>query len=69
MVNRLKLTLEQAEYTALVKMALGELRSPADQVRFILREEAQRRGLLPADAPAINSDAAQLQGVSNAAPN
>jgi hypothetical protein len=46
MVNRLKLTLEQAEYSALVKAALAELRNPADQARYIVRQELQRRGLL-----------------------
>lgn len=46
MVNRLKLTLEQDEYSALLKMALEELRNPSDQARFIIREEALQRGLL-----------------------
>ena len=45
-VNRLKLSLEQAEYAALLKMAGDELRTPIDQARFILRQELERRGLL-----------------------
>jgi len=45
-VTRLKLPLEQAEYTALMKIAGDELRNPVDQVRFILRRELVQRGLL-----------------------
>lgn len=47
MVNRLTITLEQPEYSALLKVAMSELRAPQDQVRFILRRELERRGLLP----------------------
>lgn len=50
MVNRLTVTLEQPEYTALLEIADKELRNPADQVRFVLRQELERRGLLPAAA-------------------
>jgi len=46
MITRLKLSLEQAEYLALVKIAENELRNPIDQARFILRQELERRGLL-----------------------
>jgi hypothetical protein len=45
-VTRLKLPLEQAEFSALVKVAGVEMRSPSDQARFILRQELERRGLL-----------------------
>jgi hypothetical protein len=38
-VTRLKLPLEQAEYSALMKVASDELRNPTDQARFILRQE------------------------------
>ena len=47
MVNRLTVTLEQPEYAALLDVAIAELRSPADQVRYILRQELERRRLLP----------------------
>lgn len=46
MVNRVTLTLEQSEYSALLEMAMQELRNPSDQARFIIREEAQQRGLI-----------------------
>ena len=45
-VIRLKLPLEQAEYSALLRAASDELRDPVDQVHFILRQELQRHGLL-----------------------
>ena len=45
-VTRIKIPLEQAEYSALLKAALSEMRNPADQARFILRQELERRGLL-----------------------
>lgn len=47
MVNRIKLTLEQPEYSALLKVARAELRTPDAQARHILRRELERRGLLP----------------------
>ena len=49
MVNRLTLTLEQPEYSALLKIAIAELRNPPDQVRYLLRQELERRGLLSTD--------------------
>ncbi len=51
MVSRLKILLEQDELNALLEMARGELRPPDEQVRFILRQELQRRGLLPVTDP------------------
>ena len=59
-VTRLKLPLEQAEYTALLKIAGDELRNPIDQARFILRQELARRGLLVIETQA---DPAPLAGV------
>jgi len=52
MVSRVKLALEQSEYTALLKMAMSELRGPADQARHIVRQELMRRGYLSADTSA-----------------
>ena len=47
MINRLKLALDHIEYSALVEVALKELRNPTDQARYIVRQELVRRGLLP----------------------
>ena len=55
-IARLKLPLEQAEFSALSKVAERELRSPVDQARFMLRQELERCGLLqsePAALPAV----------------
>ena len=49
MVTRLRLTLEQTEYSALLALASSELRNPSDQARHIIRETLQQSGLLDAD--------------------
>jgi len=46
MVNRIIVTLEQPEYVALLDLAVDELRSPRDQLRYLLRKELDRLGLL-----------------------
>lgn len=44
MVTRLTVALEQPEYSALLEVASRELRTPADQLRYILlRELAEYR--------------------------
>ncbi len=48
---RLKLCLEKAEYSALLQIAMVELRNPTDQAHFILRQDLERRGLLPGSEP------------------
>ena len=60
MVNRLTVTLPQPEYSALLQVARDELRNPPDQVRAILRQELERRGLLQ---PADQHGEAQPEGV------
>ncbi len=46
MLNPLKVFFEQPEYSALIRLAEQELRSPADQVRLLVRLELIQRGLL-----------------------
>lgn len=48
MVTRVKVALDQPEYSALLRLAIDELRDPPDQLRHILRQELERRGLWPA---------------------
>ena len=43
MTNRIVVTLEQQEFSALLKLAEADLRSPADELRFVLRLEIERR--------------------------
>jgi hypothetical protein len=58
MINRIKLTLEQPEYSALLEASLQELRNPADQARYIIRQELERRGLLP-EATAVKGGSSE----------
>jgi hypothetical protein len=59
MINRIRIILEQPEYSALIQLSAQEIRTPADQVVVIVRNELVRRGLLPADklpyGPDLNS--------------
>jgi hypothetical protein len=49
MPGRIVLTLDAREKGALNTLAKQELREPREQARFILRQELERRGLLPDD--------------------
>lgn len=54
MIVRIKIPMEQIEYSALLDAAASELRDPVSQARFFIREELTRRGLLTQqDAPVI----------------
>lgn len=48
---RLNVYLTTLESEALFKMSATEMRLPRDQVRLILRQEMERRGLLVAEEP------------------
>jgi len=54
MLNSLKILLEQPEYSALIRLSEREMRTPADQVRLILRQELVRRGLLQDTLPNLS---------------
>jgi hypothetical protein len=43
---RLQVVLDPAEADALARWAASELRDPRDQLRLVLRQELERRGLL-----------------------
>lgn len=45
---RVSVPLDTSELTALVQMAKIDCRHPREQMRYLLREAAQARGLLPA---------------------
>ncbi len=49
MTTRLMVTLTDGESDALTRMADEELRDPREQMRYLLRGEACRRGLLGSD--------------------
>ena len=54
MLNCLKVLLEQPEYSALIRLSERKMRTPADQVRLIVRLELVRRGLLQDTLPNLN---------------
>ena len=43
---RIVISLERSEARALLEMAMAECREPRQQLRYLLRREARRRGLL-----------------------
>jgi hypothetical protein len=47
---RISVTLERSELNALVDMAAADCRHPREQARYLIRQEAARRGLLAAEA-------------------
>jgi len=51
------------EARALRKLAYLELRTPRDQVRFMLRQELTRRGLLPVAKAAADDSTTTSAGV------
>jgi hypothetical protein len=50
MVVRIRLSIDQEMYSALSQLALSEERSPEGQLRYMLRDELIRRGLLHEDS-------------------
>lgn len=46
MLNRITVFIEEDERVALEKLAKQEMRGLRDQIRFVLREVIQQRGLL-----------------------
>jgi hypothetical protein len=56
---RVVVTLGRIEQEALVKLALSEVRTPRDQARYILRQELERRGLLPKETQARSASVGQ----------
>lgn len=52
--TRLTVLLSGEERTALVKLAESELRDPRNQIRLILRQELESRGLLSAERPPLS---------------
>jgi hypothetical protein len=46
---RVNVPLDTSELTALVQMAKTDCRHPREQMRYLLREEAYKRGILPSE--------------------
>ncbi len=61
---RINVPLDMSELEALIQIARSECRDPREQLRFLLRNEARRRGLL------VLEEFVERQQVTNyAAPN
>jgi len=43
---RTKISLSREEYSAIIKLAVDDLRSLDDEIRYLLRCELERRGLI-----------------------
>jgi hypothetical protein len=50
MINRIKVLLPQIEYSGLLELADEDLRTPNEQLRFLLRQELVRRKRMNLDA-------------------
>lgn len=48
MRTRIQIALDAAERSGLIRLAEKEMRDPRDQLKLILRQELERRGLWPA---------------------
>ncbi len=59
MQQRISVTLSPSEVTALIADARANFRHPREHLRFILRRELERRGLLPPDGGATDERPAQ----------
>lgn len=47
-MQRISITLDSEETAALILSARADYRHPREQLRYIMRRELERRGLLPA---------------------
>ena len=54
---RLQVVLDSTEADLLARWAANDLRDPRDQLRWILRRELERRGLLPDNEKSADGDA------------
>ncbi len=61
MLRRLTITFTQEEREALARLAQADVRPPKEQLRFLIRSEAEKRGLWPI-APAPRSAPAETAG-------
>jgi hypothetical protein len=64
---RYLISLEPEEANVLYELAASEMRDPRDQIRFILRMELERRGLLVTQTNDPVEPVTQACGVQNGA--
>ena len=61
MITRLTISFTPAEREALRSMAEIDFRPPKDQLRYLLCQEARKRGLLPSVDCPVESQASALE--------
>jgi hypothetical protein len=66
MYTRMTVTFAEEERKALQAMAERDFRYPKEQLRYLLRAEAERRGLLPATEQPRTETKETADAVSNA---
>jgi len=64
-IVRLKIALDQVEYSALIKAAESELRNPVDQAHHILRQELITIGLLESNNATNTQDMGEGKDAQN----
>ena len=57
---RLQVLLDSTEASVLAQWAASELRDPRDQIRLLLHQELQRRGLLPTTIAVPTADESDM---------
>lgn len=65
MTAKIPVIFNEAEFEALYQVAKSELRSPAAQVRIIIRQDLERRGLLAATRRAAGRDTGPGEQATN----
>ncbi|MBI5879949.1 MAG: hypothetical protein HZB53_20060 [Chloroflexi bacterium] len=58
-MTRFLVTFSRAEAEALARVSYSEMRDPREQIRFVIRGDLMRRGLLPAEATTPGTQAAE----------
>ena len=65
MITKIRLAMPLEEYEAIEKAAAAEFRNTHDQIRFVLRQDLQRRGLLPAETQPVKTQPVKAQPAGN----
>jgi hypothetical protein len=65
MIVRLKIALDQVEYSALVMAGENELRNPVDQAHHILRQELINIGLLEPNKTKNTKEKSEIKEIHN----
>jgi hypothetical protein len=62
MITRIKLLMPLDEYQAIEKVAAAEFRDVLSQIRYTLRQDLERRGVLPTEPTPKTAGEVERQG-------